>query len=419
MPELSESHVVTCFLRNKGEVLLLRRSDEVGSYSGKWGAVSGYAEGDPDSAALREIEEETGLKDAVALVRRGEPFTVEDESLDKKWVVHPYLFDCNRRGVNVNWETTQADWVPPTEILKRRTVPDLWKSYERIGPTVDSIRNDNEHGSAYISVRALEVLRDKAGVLANKRQVNGDTWDELKKTAKELLEARPAMSALTNRVNRAMYRSKKIDSIDEKIHEEIRNAVKADEKAAERASRVIPGKRVLTLSRSGTVHGSITKASPNPEVVVAESRPAQEGVKVAEELSSEGVEVTLITDAAIPYALSHLDVEAVIVGADTVLPDGSVVNKTGTKSTGLASEHEGIPMYVVAAKDKISTETHPSLEEGDPSDVYDGDEELNIENPKFDVTPPEFITRVVTEDAELRTSDIGEIVEELRNYANW
>ncbi|MDX1746036.1 MAG: NUDIX domain-containing protein, partial [Halobacteriales archaeon] len=60
-----ERHVVTVFLRNAGDVLLLKRSDAVGTYQSRWGAVSGYAEGDPDAAARWEIGEETGLLDHV------------------------------------------------------------------------------------------------------------------------------------------------------------------------------------------------------------------------------------------------------------------------------------------------------------------------------------------------------------------
>ncbi|MDY6780378.1 MAG: NUDIX domain-containing protein, partial [Halobacteria archaeon] len=88
------THVVTCFLRNSGDVLLLRRSDEVGTYSGRWSGVSGYVESDidvdvgteedgvtetTDEDAWREVEEETGLSDGVSLVRRGEPFEFTDD----------------------------------------------------------------------------------------------------------------------------------------------------------------------------------------------------------------------------------------------------------------------------------------------------------------------------------------------------
>ncbi|MFB6138141.1 MAG: NUDIX domain-containing protein, partial [Halobacteriaceae archaeon] len=95
--------VVTCFLRNGTDVLLCRRSEAVGSYAGRWGAVAGHvapsrdadpAGHDPLDAARREIAEEAGLADAVTLARRGDPFAVRDADRGTRWLVHPFLFDC-------------------------------------------------------------------------------------------------------------------------------------------------------------------------------------------------------------------------------------------------------------------------------------------------------------------------------------
>ena len=36
--------VVTCLLENKGEILILRRSEEVGTYRELWGGVAGFVE---------------------------------------------------------------------------------------------------------------------------------------------------------------------------------------------------------------------------------------------------------------------------------------------------------------------------------------------------------------------------------------
>jgi len=185
--------VITCFLRHEGEVLLLRRSEDVGSYAGQWGAVAGHAEGDPAAAARAEIEEETGLGDAATLVRTEEPFPVDDAELGTRWIVHPFLFDCSRRDVRLNWETAEAEWVRPTEILRRDTVPQLWTSYERVAPTVKSVANDQVHGSTYIATRALEVLRDRAGLLDVHDAPDGAA--QLRGTARALLAARPAMAA--------------------------------------------------------------------------------------------------------------------------------------------------------------------------------------------------------------------------------
>ena len=55
--------VVTAFLRSEELILLLRRSSKVGTYKGKWAAVSGFLEGDEDplERAETEIAEEVGL----------------------------------------------------------------------------------------------------------------------------------------------------------------------------------------------------------------------------------------------------------------------------------------------------------------------------------------------------------------------
>ncbi|MFH5797510.1 NUDIX domain-containing protein [Haladaptatus sp. CMAA 1911] len=412
---MNETHVVTCFLRNRGEVLLLRRSEEVGSYSGKWGGVAGHAEGDPDALAREEIEEETGLLSSCTFVRAGDPFDVDDDSLDKRWVVHPYLFDCSSRDATTDWETTETAWVPPTELLRRETVPDLWTSYDRVAPTVESVAEDTEHGSAYISVRALEVLRDRAGLCA----VHGGDWDELPHLAANLLDARPSMAALTNRVNRTMSDAtddgRTPAAVERAAIDGIERASRVDEEATGTAREQVADETVLTLSRSGTVLDALRAAD---RVFVAESRPAREGVGVAESLA-DGTDVTLHTDAAIAHVLATEDVDRLVVGADSVLPNGDVVNKTGTRVAAMAARNEDVPVFVVTATDKVRTGDDPVLEEGDSDALYDGDANLSVLNPTFDVTPAKFVSGYVTERGVLERADIGAVADELRELAEW
>ncbi|WP_435159480.1 NUDIX domain-containing protein [Haladaptatus sp. DFWS20] len=411
---MDETHVVTCFLRNRGDVLLLQRSDEVGSYPGKWGGVAGHAEGDPDSLVRREIKEETGLLDACTFVRSGDTFAVEDDSLDKRWVVHPYLFDCASRAVESDWETTDAEWVPPTEILRRETVPDLWTSYERVAPSVESVAGDTEHGSASISVRALEVLRNRAGLLV----VRGGDWDELTDLARDLRSARPSMTVLENRVNHVMAESSSPETVERSAIDGIDRAYRVDAEATDNAREKIAGSTVLSLSRSGTVLDALRGAK---RVFVAESRPACEGVGVAETLAEDTV-VTLHTDAAIAHVLATESVGSVVVGADAVLPSGDVVNKTGTRTAALAADHEGVPLFVVTATDKVrigGDSDDPKLESGDPRAVYDGNGDLSVLNPTFDVTPGEFVSGYITERGTIACDEIRDVAAELRLFANW
>jgi 8-oxo-dGTP diphosphatase len=84
--------VVTAFLeRPDGRVLLLRRRDDAGTYAGRWSGVSGYLEdGDPLAQAVREVEEETGIRASdLDVAAAGRPVTVSDE--EGSWLVHPFL----------------------------------------------------------------------------------------------------------------------------------------------------------------------------------------------------------------------------------------------------------------------------------------------------------------------------------------
>ncbi|NKE37830.1 NUDIX domain-containing protein [Natronococcus sp. JC468] len=428
------SHVVTAFLRNDGDVLLLRRSDAVGTYAGRWGAVSGFAEGDPDEQVRAEIREETGLEGAVSLVRSGRPVEFADADLDREWVVHPYLFDCEDREVELSEEHDAFEWVSPTDIAvpdsAYETVPKLWTAYERVAPTVRSIAADDERGAAALSVRALEVVRDRAGLLVAERAKAGEDaaadeeWDELAELARRLLEARPSMAVLRNRVNRTMADAEAAADADRAGAPEVLDAalagvdhaLEADAEAAATAADVLEGS-VMTLSRSGTVLEAIRSGAPS-RVFVAESRPAREGVAVAETLAGD-VPVTLHTDAAAAHLLATEDVDRVLVGADAIRADGAVVNKTGTRALSIAAAREDVPVTVVAAADKLSTREELNLESGDRSAVYDGDADLDVANPTFDVTPADCVTEVATERGRLDPEGLEDVVAELRELEDW
>ena len=123
--ELPEKHVVTCFLECKDRILILRRSNNVGSFKGKWAGISGYVEATADEQVLIEIEEEAGLyPNDVELVSKGDLLKAEDEGI--RWVVHSYLLRINEPNkVKINWEHTEKMWIRPEDIGRYQTVPML------------------------------------------------------------------------------------------------------------------------------------------------------------------------------------------------------------------------------------------------------------------------------------------------------
>jgi translation initiation factor 2B subunit (eIF-2B alpha/beta/delta family) len=405
------THVVTCLLRHDGRVLLTRRSDAVGTYTGRWAGVSGYVEGDPSDAlgdARREIREETGLD--ATLVRAGKPLEVDDG--DRAWTVHPFLFEAAARDVRPNEELADWEWVHAPAMRDRETVPGLWAAYRRVAPTVEAVRADRDHGSTWLSLRALEVLRDRAAA--------ADDWATAAAVARDLRDARPAMAVVANRVNRAMAAAgRTAGAVRRAAATTLDDAARADREAAARAADLLDGP-VATLSRSGTAVAALREAGV--PVVVGESRPGREGVETAEALAA-ACDVTLVADAALPGAFvaggAVPDAASALFGADAVLPDGDVVNKTGSRPLARAAADADRPVRVVAARDKVRPDAAVPTETGDPTALYDGDRAVRTAVPLFERVPAALVDGVVTEAGVLDADAVRAAAADHRAAARW
>jgi len=123
--------VVTCLLEHDGKILLLKRSNLVGTYRGLWGGVAGYIEEleDPYNTAVKEIQEEAGISlDALELIWKGDPIEFSDNYAGRRydWIVYPFLFHIRSKElVRLDWEHDEYRWVSPSEAKKFDTVPGL------------------------------------------------------------------------------------------------------------------------------------------------------------------------------------------------------------------------------------------------------------------------------------------------------
>lgn len=302
---------------------------------------------------------------------------------------------------------------PATALLDPDAAPDAWQSYQRVAPTMRSITADDEHGASTLSIRALELLRDRAGTLVAEDEPDAT---ELTDLARRVCRARPSMAVLQNRCARAIAGADTPEAVHEATVDGIGRAVAADRETAFRAAGLVKDNHVATLSRSGTVLDALG-AGTAAQVAVATSAPGNEGIGTAESLADD-LPVVLHTDAATAHVLANEGIDLVLVGADTILPDGRIVNKTGTRGLALAAAHEGIPVYAAAATDKISTEQTVNLETGDTTAVYDGDTDLDALNPTFDVTPAAVVDGIVTERGLLEPEDVGAIADDLASIGD-
>lgn len=109
--------------------LLVKRAEERERYPCHWEFPSGFIkEGEnPEDAALRELDEETGLKGEV--IRSGDSFPIQIPRVE----VYPVLVKVNEESVELSHEHSEYRWVERSELDVLKTVPKLKQDLEKVG----------------------------------------------------------------------------------------------------------------------------------------------------------------------------------------------------------------------------------------------------------------------------------------------
>ena len=152
---------------------------------------------------------------------------------------------------------------------------------------------------------------------------------------------------------------------------------------------------------------AIKESGKKVKVIATETRPVQQGSRLtAFELKYDGIDVSLIPDTAVGYTMANGLVNGVVVGADRILRIGHVFNKIGTYQVATMAKQHNIPFYVAAPLSTFDLESKPKdviIEQRKASEVTGiGDNKtapdgIDVINPAFDITPPELISGIITE----------------------
>jgi len=152
---------------------------------------------------------------------------------------------------------------------------------------------------------------------------------------------------------------------------------------------------------------AIKESGKKIKVIATETRPVQQGSRLtAFELKHDGIDVILIPDTAVGYTMANGLVNGVVVGADRILQTGHVFNKIGTYQVATMAKQHNIPFYVAAPLSTFDLESRPEdviIEQRNASEVTGiGDKKtapdgIDVINPAFDITPPELISGIITE----------------------
>lgn len=295
---------------------------------------------------------------------------------------------------------------------------------------VTAIKDDRASGAGAVARQCLALLAQSAANAPSK------SAPELRRIldirAAELTAARPSMAPVSNLVARwrdlvGAYDAGGGSDLDRlrNFASEAAKRISAESEAAtarvaaracdcmcellgtarrERPSNQKPA--VLTLSWSGVVAEALTGLHDleiEVVVVVAESRPLNEGTDLARYLAEYGLTVTLITDAQLALFAGRVDMA--LCGADALFADGAILNKVGTRLMALAMADADRPLVVACESFKTTSargqgtedDAFPLEEMPDNELGYGKSPPFDISNVYFEVTPARLIATWCTE----------------------
>ncbi len=156
---------------------------------------------------------------------------------------------------------------------------------------------------------------------------------------------------------------------------------------------------------------SVANQGKTLKVFAAEARPVLQGARLtAFELTTDGFDVTLVPDTAIGISMQRRMIDRVIVGADRITRTGHVFNKVGTYQIATLAKKHRVPFYVAAPLstfDFVTNWKDVRIEERSPEEVkriggrQTAPDAVSVFNPAFDITPPELVSAIITEEGVL------------------
>ena len=273
------------------------------------------------------------------------------------------------------------------------------------------------------------------GLALAAQQSNAKTMPELRmdlgSAFKTLRATRPTAVNLFWALDRVMRKAGRANTVQEAKRAVLDEALKMAEEDIETNKKIgahgvkllKDGDVVLTHCNAGslatvaygTALGIIRAAKESGKrlsVIVTETRPVMQGSRLtAFELQHDGIDVSLIPDTAVGHMMATDVISRVIVGADRVLRTGHVFNKIGTYQVAILANKHNVPFYVAAPLSTFDFESNPHdviIEERSIDEVVKVGKKrvapkgVKVFNPAFDMTPPELITGIITQNGLLK-----------------
>ncbi|CAF0827345.1 unnamed protein product [Didymodactylos carnosus] len=157
-------------------------------------------------------------------------------------------------------------------------------------------------------------------------------------------------------------------------------------------------------------------------VIIVDARPQERGLESARRLLSLNVKCTYVLISAVPFIIS--EVSKVLLGAHGLLGNGYVMSQVGTGQISLIAKTHNVPVLVCCETykfcERVQTDSFVYNELGNPHnlikphpqlwDAVQRCPNLGVLNMTYDVTPPTFISAVITELGILPCTSVAVII---------
>ena len=272
-------------------------------------------------------------------------------------------------------------------------------------------------GASNIAISAIDFLSNYAKRL--KCENIEVCFKELYKAQVILIDTRPTEPAMKNGLKFIMNKleQEKESIIPEYISdiiEKYKNLYcdmlqNSKKRIAEIGSRRIPSSsqkfNVMTHCHSSLVTGILLEAKKqgkNFKVINTETQPRLQGRKTANKLLGVGIEVIHVVDSAMRWVVRHYQVDLILIGADSITSEGTIINKIGSRLLALVAHEEHVPFYVASPLLKYNPETNlgilETIEMRDPQEIWKNPPEgIKILNPAFETVSRRYIDGLITE----------------------
>ncbi|KAL8130272.1 hypothetical protein V2J09_019427 [Rumex salicifolius] len=240
-----------------------------------------------------------------------------------------------------------------------------------------------------------------------------------------------SIAKLPSHVSESEAKATLCSDIDRLINDKIILAEKLIVRHA--ATKISDGDVLLTYGSSTAVELILSHAREQGKqfrVVIIDSRPKLEGQSLLRRLVSKGLNCTYTHINAVSYIMH--EVTTVLLGAASVLSNGTVYSRIGTACVAMVAHAFRVPVLVCCEAykfhERVQLDSICSNELGDPDAIskvpgrsnvnflnnWSDTKNLQLLNLLYDITPSEYVSMIVTDYGMIPPTSVPVIVHEYR-----